>query len=255
MALEFTYEIYVTRDGLFTTTLSPEAANALQEMGVELETNRNRSHSKPGYFCGKNVEDLVKKVQAVADEAVTRKLVKEEIVLKYAIETRCSYVLDKEGRPAPNGYWAGKEHGEVSGNDWREGTAAHPSHHSQAPAWGLKVYVEAFEKKTYRYKSGKEKVEESRWSEDENRFSMPKRKDPRYWLIRLESYTSMGDHDVSGDVQEIAYSEPVAEFFVKLMENLAMMNEMVRDKLDPKSILAIAQKGGNLLGPASTEDY
>ena len=253
LALKFTYEIYVTQDGLFTTTLPEEAAKSLQDMGVDLKTNSRRG-SKPGYFAAHTVEDLVKKVQAVADEAVTRELVKEEIVLKYAIDTRCSYVLDKQGRPAPNGYWAGNKNGESS--EWREGT--HKSHsHQNAPTWGLSVYVAAFVKKTYRYKSGNEKIEEETWSDDENRFSAPKAKDPRYWLCRLEAYTSMGDLD-AGEIKEVPYTEAVAAFFVRLMENLAMMNEMIKGKLEPESIMALAKGGGNLLGPAtkdSSEDY
>lgn len=248
-ALKFTYDIYVTQDGLFTTTLPEEAAKALEGMGVDLKTNSRRG-SKPGYFAAKTVEELVKRVQAVADEAVTRELVKEEIVLKYAIDTRCSYVLDKKGRPAPNGYWAGNKNGESA--DWRNGTQEGSSHQNASP-WGLSVYVAAFVKKTYRYKSGNEKVEEETWSDEENRFSAPKLVYPRYWLCRLEAYISMGDLG-SGEIKEVPYTEAVAAFFVRLMENLAMMNEMIKGRLEPEAIMKLAAGGKNLLGPAS-EDY
>ena len=142
-SISIKFDIFVNKSGEFTTTLPKEIVDQLEAAQIFLQTT-NRMGTK-GFLTSSTKDGLIKKVSELAKEYVSRELVSEKLVIRYAIETKMSYQLSKEGKVLPNGAF-------IDGTGWRSGTIG-TNATNRAP-YGLKVYAGVFAKKDWKYKSG-----------------------------------------------------------------------------------------------------
>lgn len=233
------FEVNVSKDGWFYTNLSDQWIAFFESNNVKLE--RNARTKKVGYIAEKTLADLLKKVQKLADEAVSRELISEELVIKYAIKTSCSYFLDKDGGIAPNASREWTNLKERAPDDWKEGTV---SQHASSPRpFGIEVYAKPFWKREYRYRSGSVKIEFARLGQYDT-----KEVDKSWYYLRwLEAVPAIIPPDET-KIQEIEYSEAVAKFFVDMLKAICTLNENIKDFINPVAIKQIAESGGRLIG-------
>jgi hypothetical protein len=232
--LDFKYEINVTKEGLFTALLPERITRLFKQAGIEL--GRNRRHTE-GYYIDKTREGLENQIDEVVKEYFSRKLKSEIVVIRYIIQTTCSYCINKKKEIVPNSTsdWMGSDD-----YGWKEGTI--DLHYHRFP-YGVLIYVEPFMKRTYIYKSGKEKIEFIRVGSLEN---AAKFLADKYHLRWLSDLVNMQEPERGDEVKEIDYDEDVAAFFVNLIKSICMINEKIKGFIEPESIKKIA-KSFNLL--------
>jgi hypothetical protein len=227
--IDFEYDVYVNKEGLFTTTIPEPWGDKLHEAGIYSNWNRNR---RMGFFESRTLEGLNKLIVDNLKVLVSKELTDERIVLKYMVSTTCSYMIDEQGTILPNGFWAGDD-----GSGWKGGNVN--SNAAWPVPYGLQVYVEPCKKQTYTFRDGRTKVEYVRLEEGVDF----EKRSPLHWL---DSLTAMAVPKM-GKMQEIEYTEPVARFFVGMVSSICKMNEQIKDFLTPEAIKEIADKGMKFL--------
>lgn len=231
--LQFKYDVHVSQQGLFTTTIPKEISELFKNAGIDLYKN---NVGNPGYFYDKTIEGLERQVVDTAREYLSRELIEEKIVIKYAIQTTCSYALDPEGNVVPN---CGYEWVKTENYKWMDGTLSSWAQNPQP--FGIEIYAKLFYKKVYRYKSGKMKTEYIFVSADSD---VKKMGNNIYWLASVCSMQPPR----SNNIKEIDCSEPVAYFFVNMIKSICQLNEKIKNFIEPEQIQLLADKGFKLLG-------
>ena len=236
--LDFKYDIYVDKEGLFSTTLPPVIVDKFIKANIDLKKNRM---SNPGYLCDKNIEKLVEMVKDICKEYFSRERISHKIVIRYVIKTSCAYCLDIEGNIVPNARKEWTRFEERPVNDWRHGTE---TQHATSPLpFGMEVYAKPYHKNIFRYKSGKEKIEYDEittWDGD-----VAKDKDKQYNLHYLQSIGSIAVPK-GKYLQEIEYNESTAKFFVDIIRGICLINEKIKQFSEPDAIIKFLQDGGKL---------
>lgn len=116
-SLSVTAKVNVTKEGVFTTTLSKEDVDKIHSYGIKLPTNRLGNE---GYFNSIALSDLESQIREVLKRCLSYKIVEEVPVIKYQLETVCAFSYDKNGNIIPNPSKEWTESGE--NGEWREGT-------------------------------------------------------------------------------------------------------------------------------------
>ncbi len=236
--VQFSTDINVSKEGLFSTTLPKDIVELLES--AQINTGSNQLKNK-GYFTNTTYGGLVSEIRNCVKEFLSKTLIGERIVIKYAIKTSCAYVLDIDGCVVPN---AGKEWTRLEEraiNDWKNGTVS--QHAANCRPFGIEVYAKPYLRKEFKYGSGQIKIEYEYISasyyitSDENDF----------YLRWLGGVTTIAVPDES-HLQEIDYSEEVAKVFVDMLKGICVLNEKIKDFLTPESIKIIANSGKRLLG-------
>lgn len=140
-SLSVTVKVNVTKEGVFTTTLSKEDVDKIHSYGIKLPTNRLGNE---GYFNSIALSDLESQIREVLKRCLSCKIVEEVSIIKYQLETTCMFSYDKNGDIAPNTskeWTGGDENGE-----WRYGTSR--LHALNARPFGFSVYAKPFLKKS-----------------------------------------------------------------------------------------------------------
>lgn len=232
--LIFKIDININSEGQFTTTLPQDIAEIFSGANISLE--RNRLGNK-GFFESSTYDGLLLKIKNVTDEYHSRELIDNELLIKYAIQTMASYCINDKGEVVPNGK---NEWTNLGGNyEWRSGTVS--SNATNPTPFGFLIYAKPFYKKTYKYKSGIEKIEY-----EELHFNSEKQENKPYlyWLSEVCSSRPPS----SAQLQEIEYTEARAKFFVDMIKSVCALNEKIIDHLDPESIKLIVETGRKLIG-------
>jgi hypothetical protein len=230
--LDFRYDIYVSAEGLFSTTLPKHIVALFQDANVGLKKNRIGNE---GYLSANTMPELKAKVIALGKEYLSRDLVSEKIIIRYSIQTTCSYVLDAEGNIHPNGYGVP---GFNTTAFFKEGTLT--QHATERHPFGILIYAQPFWRREYAYRSGNHKTEYERLSDSR---SLMEGKPALTWLNRVTSIAPP-----RGELlKEIDYTEPVAAFFVSLLVSMCKLNERIKDFLDPESIQQLVDGNVKLL--------
>lgn len=232
--LEFSIDVYVNTDGEFTTTLPKEIAEQFEEAGLNLIKNRSRNK---GFFSASTYDDLISQVKDTAKEYMSRELISEKIVIRYVIQTTCTYCLDPNGHVVPNGSF---EWTQTDNYLWKEGTLTQNA--SSPRPFGFQVYCKPYTRRDYKYRSGKKRTEYDLWVP----FGSSQAEKGQYYLHWLESIASMEEPE--GGVKEIEYTENIARFFVEMVKSICALNEKIKDFLEPDSIKMIAETGRKLIG-------
>lgn len=236
--LDFRFDVNVNKDGQFTTTLPESITERFLDAGLTLGRNRMGRH---GYFTATTLEALKQAVSDKAKEYLSKELIAERVVLRYAIDTWAAYCMDANLEPVPNGYFV-KPHSlyekEYKTHGWQEGTQHVNA--TNAHAYGIMVYVYPFVRRDYRYRTGTFKTFYDRLKETE----IEAGGETLRWLEGLGTISETG----VGRIQEIDYDENVGAFFVGLVKSIFMLNHRIKDFLTPEAIKMLADNGARLLG-------
>jgi len=227
--LNFTYKIYVDKEGQFSTTLPPDIVEIFQGVGIELKQNRMR---KSGFFISDTYEGLKNNIKDIIREYYSKETIETKIVIRYVIQTTCLYCLDVDGNIVPNGqrYWT-----KTDSYAWRDGTVE--QHATKPQPFGFSVYARSYQKETNKFKSGKIKSEY---------YPIDKEVKEGVYLHWLNSFASISP-PCNEMVKEIDYTEEAAEFFVNLLTSVCQLNEKIKDFLSPDKIIKIIENKQKLL--------
>lgn len=235
--LMFDLKININQEGLFTAYLPEDIVKLFDDAGVDLDWNPAR-RTRSGFFSSQTMQGLLSDVQERTAEYFSREMIEDKIVIRYDIQTTCSYCLSVDGAIVPNGRpeWVLSD-----SYDWLQGTVEQNS--NKRHPYGILIYAIPAKRRTYKYKSGKEKTEY------EELYTNSMDKDQEGFLYHLASFVSMkppgGWHS---KLKEIDYTEDAAKFFVNLLTNICRLNERIKDMLDPKSLMKLIESGQKLLG-------
>ena len=233
----FDTPVNVTKDGLFTTTLPREAAETLESYGPKLDVNRA---GRAGFFSADTLEGLRRKIEKAVDEAISKELVEDKLVIKYSVTTKCSYVIDTDGEIIPNGCWRKDpvEQRKEYETNWREGNSNDPFH-GNLPS--VSVFARVFHKKTYAYRSGK--------TIQQLEIYRPEIKDGRGssidWinsLCNISPSDSIFHKEDYTHTPEVDATEENAAMFVKLFKLIFQCNELFKDLNKPEYFLEVVAK-------------
>jgi hypothetical protein len=244
-----TFDVYVNKDGSFTTTLPADTVKLFEDANINVQ--RNQLGNK-GYYSATSYEGLLKDVKEVCMEFMSREMILEKIVVRYCIQTRCSYSFDKDGNIIPNpsptysgvpNKWNKEECHDESFAKWHGGNIDVNS--VNPTPFGLLIYAKAFVKRDFKYKSGKTKTEYTQMCYGgeiaeqalENGYFLK-------WLTDVPCITI----PEKAVIKEIDYTENICEFFVNMIKSICVMNEKIKDFLDPDAIQLLANQKTKLLG-------
>lgn len=87
----FKISFTVNVDKGFFTTL-PHIVKLIENAGINLNRNQLNNH---GYFSDITYTGLYKQVKDIIIEYMSRELISEKIVIKYCINSLCTYAIDE----------------------------------------------------------------------------------------------------------------------------------------------------------------
>ena len=209
--LSFNYDVNIDTQGNFTTTIPKEVAEKLMSIGVKLDENRRHNY---GFFSAESLRELEKKVEETADKYSKKKLIDEKIVIKYAVDTVCSYCKGISGKLYPNGRWEQDAEGHENGYHWMEGTK---KNYSISP-YSFEVAFELNKVKTWVFPNG-EKSKEYLRLEDTN----TKDDELLHWLNSLCGLSPSS----SSTVKEIEYTREIGLLFRDMVLFIFNINENI----------------------------
>lgn len=113
-SLSVTVKVNVTKEGVFTTTLSKEDVDKIHSYGIKLPTNRLGNE---GYFNSIALSDLESQIREVLKRCLSYKIVEEVPVIKYQLETNCVFFFNRRRSSGNNGKGRGVVGGSRSGKE------------------------------------------------------------------------------------------------------------------------------------------
>lgn len=134
--ISFKYVISINGSGEFSTMLPEIFVDELTKYGIETPKSK---FGKPGRISANTLDDLIRKVHDLSKQLYSTTIIKDEIVLRYTIQTSCSYCLDIDNNIVPNGSseWVRKDTYE-----WKGGNLS--THSANPYPYGILVYVKPF---------------------------------------------------------------------------------------------------------------
>lgn len=221
-SLSVTVKVNVTKEGVFTTTLSKEDVDKIHSYGIKLPTNRLGNE---GYFNSIALSDLESQIREVLKRCLSYKIVEEVPVIKYQLETNCTFSYDKNGNivPNPSKEWTG---GDENGK-WRDGTSRLDALNTQP--FGFSVYAKPFLKRVIEYGNGETKVEYGRLNTEKGTYA--------HWLNCVTSIS----YNRHKQVMEVECNECTSKLFVDMIKSICNISEQVKSFVNPEQIKAIAE--------------
>lgn len=220
------YEVRVTQDGHFTTTLPDPWYEEFSSRGIYLPHNRL---GKGAFFEDTTLVGLDRKIEASFKELCSEEVVSEVDVIRYQIAIACSYTLAKNGSGVFFPFV-------VSGTttEWRGGNVATDA--NRPSPTGVSVYAHPFKKTVLRFKAtGAERTEYT--SLRKHSFMPPE--DDTQWLGTLCSQCETGKIGVD----EVPLTPATLSFFRQLYEGIFRLNERIGAFLSPEQIVLAANNG------------
>lgn len=236
---DFEVQVRVTVEGVFTCTMPRKIAPLFEKAGLELSINRA---GNTGYFISDTLEGLKKKIKAKIEELCSEEEESRKRIIRYTINTKCTYSKTPDGDFAPNCAFA------EGAEDWSNGTADLDSRRRKP--FGFEIYAKPYEKVIYRFKAtGKKRVDYESLHVHKFHGDM---KDPIDWLVNLCGQEEP-EEDPGVEMYEIDYTEEAAWFFVKLYKAIFTLNEQIKPFIKPKEIQKLIARGNLLGAPAQKE--
>lgn len=226
--------VSVTKEGLFTTTLPETAVNKLLDYGVSMSKNRQ---GRDGYFSAKTLDELRKNIREFMEEALSRELIREETVIKYQIITAGSCYIDDDGEIFPNGGWAqnGNYDANTKKGHWVDFTERSDALNMATPK--LQVWAGVYDRKCYRFKSGKQVTELSKRRPET--YHKPEEKTNLNWLCDQVAVTAEGLYRGNVDhLPDVPATEENAAFFVKILKFIYTAARLFTEFSQRENILA-----------------
>jgi len=231
--LQFSYDVHTGTSGMFYTTLPEDIVQPLIDHDIKIRYNERTK--KPGYFANETFSGLVKDIDSLFEDFMSKEVSEDKIVIRYNIDTKCVYIKEK-GEIFPSGVYV-KDH-----SGFCRGTV--DLHATNRSPYGVDIYVDVKRKITYSFKTGTEKIVYERidvpnfYTGDNNDF----------YLAWLDNIIGMSDNGMSDDFKEIDYNEQRAKFFVDLIKSICLINEKIINSLDPDSIIKIIETKQKFIG-------
>lgn len=221
-SLSVTVKVNVTKEGVFTTTLSKEDVDKIHSYGIKLPTNRLGNE---GYFNSIALSDLESQIREVLKRCLSYKIVEEVPVIKYQLETNCVFSYDKNGNivPNPSKKWTGND----ENGKWRDGTSRLDALNTQP--FGFSVYAKPFLKRVIEYGNGETKVEYGRLNTEKGTYA--------HWLNCVTSIS----YNRHKQVMEVECNECTSKLFVDMIKSICNISEQVKSFINPEQIKAIAE--------------
>lgn len=227
-------DVNITKDGIFTTTLSKEDVLVIHSYGIELEKNRL---GREGFFSSNTLTGIEIDVRKVLRNCLSCEIIEEKPVILYQIETSCTYSINAEGEivPDPILSWTGLDYDEGEGGcHWIDGTKKLDNVNKSA--YGFQVYAKPFLKRLSRYGNGKEKIE--------YKILEPEKGSYVDWLNSVACISKVCSYK---PVKEVDCNERTAKLFVDMIKFICRINEQIKDFLEPDQIKQIAENEGEML--------
>ena len=235
----FNTTVNVTKEGLFTTTLPKEATDLLESYGPKLDLNRV---GRAGFFSSDTLEGLRREIEKTIEEAVSKELIEDKLIIKYSITTAGHYALDTDGEIIPNGCWRKdpEERKKEFGTNWREGNSKGSTMYGTCPS--VSVFARVFHKKTYAYRSGRT-IQQLETYYPETKDGRGKAIDWINSLCNISSTRQWNGKEDFSNTPEIDATEENAEMLVQLFKLVFQCNELFKEMNNPEYMLAfIANK-------------
>lgn len=227
-SLSVTVKVNVTKEGVFTTTLSKEDVDKIHSYKIKLPVNRLGNE---GYFNSTSLSDLENQIRKVLERCLSYKIVEEVPVIKYQLETLCLFAYDKNGDivPNPSVEWTGNyENGE-----WRDGTSRLDA--LNAEPFGFSIYAKPFLKRVIEYGNGEKKVEYDRLNAEKGTYT--------HWLNCVAGMS----YNRYKPVMEVECNECTSKLFVDMIKSICKISEQVKSFINPEQIKAIAESNEPIL--------
>ena len=234
--LKFSYDVYINSNGKFYTTLPEDVVQPLIDHNIKI--NHNLRTHKPGYFENQTFNGLVEEIDSLFKEFMSKEVIEDKIIIRYNINTNCTYVKDGD-EIYPNGFYV--KNFECGKSKWKKGTS--DLHATNSLPFGFEIYVEVKRKITYKFKTGTEKV-------IYDRINVPnfyKGTNKDYSLVWIDNIVGITNYRMTGNLKEIDYTEQRAKFFVDLIKSICLINEKIIDYLEPESIIKVIESNKRLL--------
>lgn len=199
------------------------ARNILRKGISELESKSN--------FNSIALSDLESQIREVLKRCLSYKIVEEVPVIKYQLETNCTFSYDKNGNivPNPSKEWTG---GDENGK-WRDGTSRLDALNTQP--FGFSVYAKPFLKRVIEYGNGETKVEYGRLNTEKGTYA--------HWLNCVTSIS----YNRHKQVMEVECNECTSKLFVDMIKSICNISEQVKSFVNPEQIKAIAESNEPIL--------
>lgn len=200
----------------------------IHSYGIKLPTNRLGNE---GYFNSIALSDLESQIREVLKRCLSYKIVEEVPVIKYQLETNCTFSYDKNGNivPNPSKEWTG---GDENGK-WRDGTSRLDALNTQP--FGFSVYAKPFLKRVIEYGNGETKVEYGRLNTEKGTYA--------HWLNCVTSIS----YNRHKQVMEVECNECTSKLFVDMIKSICNISEQVKSFVNPEQIKAIAESNEPIL--------
>jgi hypothetical protein len=203
--LSFQYDVNIDKEGMFATTIPAEVVTKLKEVGIELKTNRLHNE---GYFCSDTLEGLEKIVKVECDNYSKKELIEKKIILRYSLDTTCSYCKTKDGTLVPNERYANIIDGDYN---WTNGTIE--TNYNNPQPFGFTCYVKPFKVIVWKFPDGRiQNIYELLNSEDSKDETIQ-------WLTGLAGMTFHTKY------KEIDYTPELGLFFKNIILYIFRINE------------------------------
>lgn len=237
--LTVTFEVNVTKDGMFTTTLKESDVNRIkQDFGLKMASNRQ---GREGFFSSNTLEGLRNEIQAFLNECISRTVIEKKEVIKYQIVTNCHYTQgDKEDdyKIYPNGVWLPKrlqdEHTNLC-DRWEDGTKGTALHDEP---FSLSLFVKVYQKTTYKYASGRTVTEyEPCWTSQKATSNVDYLKDTVHMGLNNSFFMSKETFKkMIADLPEVNATEENAYVFVEILQFICKANGLLKQLAQPENI-------------------
>lgn len=177
------------------------------------------------------LSDLESQIREVLKRCLSYKIVEEVPVIKYQLETNCTFSYDKNGNivPNPSKEWTG---GDENGK-WRDGTSRLDALNTQP--FGFSVYAKPFLKRVIEYGNGETKVEYGRLNTEKGTYA--------HWLNCVTSIS----YNRYKQVMEVECNECTSKLFVDIIKSICKISEQVKGFINPEQIKAIAESNEPIL--------
>jgi hypothetical protein len=210
--LSFEYDVYVDKQGNFTATLPKDVVEKLEGININLQWGRR---GRKGWFSEKSLHELEKAIKETADKFSKKKLIDEKIIIRYAVDTRCSYCRSANGNIYPNGHWETQAEGEKNGYHWIESSLKQTA--MDRGPFALEVAFEIKKRRTWQFPNKETTIEYERLEESEL-----KKDGVMDWL-----YALCGIDFSHNNEKEIEYTDEIGLFFKNMILFIININERI----------------------------
>jgi len=226
----FKVSIRVSSEGMFTCTIPKDISELFLKHGIDLKKNRC---GNMGHYTSETLAGLCKLIKEEIDILCSEKEVSRKKIIKYVIETSCSYAKREDEDFEPNCAFASRD------LCWSDGTTDRNA--TNKGIYGFQVYANVCERVEYEYCNGKKRIEYHHLKE--HKFSGGRMDDPIDWLSSICSHSSGGFK-----VKEMDYTPERGMFFVSLYKTIFRVNEQIKPFLKENFLEKAIDSNVKLLG-------